>query len=93
MQFVERVYTAILTAQLLQLFRDIIKEEFNHCYTGSSGRIRRNGLEGLLEDVIGRLTMQLKLKKATLKSTSEEFKHCRIVSLLRNTTLFQAWMT
>ena len=28
------------------MFRDVIKEEFNNCYTGGSGGIRRNGLEG-----------------------------------------------
>ena len=28
------------------MFRDVIKEECNHCFTGGSSGIRRNGLEG-----------------------------------------------
>ena len=28
------------------MFQEVIKEEFNHCYTGGSRGIRRNGLKG-----------------------------------------------
>lgn len=63
--------------QLLLLFRYAIKGEFILCYTGGSGGIDEMASREILEDVIERLTMQLKLAKATLKSTSEEFRQAQ----------------
>ena len=64
-------------AQLLLLLRYAIKGEFIHCYTGGSGGIDEMASREILEDVIERLTMRLKLTKATLKSTSEEFRQAQ----------------
>ena len=54
------------------MFQDVIKKEFNHCYTGGSGGIRRNGLKGSSKGCNRAAYREVEADETTLKSTSEE---------------------
>ena len=56
------------------MFRDVIKEEFNRCYTGGSGGIRRNSLEGSSGGCNQAAFRAVEADESYFQSTSEEFQ-------------------